>query len=177
MATSGARRRSSPGSAPPSWTTSSAPSGSDPNPVIARVLPDVRAIDRVFDYAVPPEMAGDVSVGTMVRVTLHGRRVGGWVIGLTEEPATDRVLQPIAKVRGIGPPPALVELSAWAAWRWVGPRATFLGTGSPDTAVRGLPSPTRPTPHPTAPLADDLARDAFASSPTLLRLPPARDPF
>jgi primosomal protein N' (replication factor Y) len=145
--------------------------------MIAKVLPDVRAIDRVFDYLVPPEMAGDVGVGTMVRVTLHGRRVGGWVVALTDEPATDRTLQSLAKVRGMGPPPALVALSEWAAWRWAGPRATFLGTASPATAVRGLPHPPGAAPHATAPLADDLAADAFSSSRTLLRLPPARDPF
>src|SRR5436305_1867544 len=34
-------------------------------------------------------MEGDVAVGTMVRVTLQGRRVGGWVVELTEAAATD----------------------------------------------------------------------------------------
>src|SRR5437763_1548235 len=122
-------------------------------------------------------MAGEIDVGTMVRVTLHGRRVGGWVIGLTEEPATDRALQPIAKVRGIGPPPALVDLSEWAAWRWAGPRATFLRTAPPWRAVRGLPARPVSVRYATAPVADDLAAEALASSRTLLRLPPARDPF
>jgi len=145
--------------------------------VIARVLPDVGAIDRVFDYLVPPEIAGDVTVGTMVRVTLHGRRVGGWVVELSEEAATDKALQPIAKVRGLGPPPALIELSKWAAWRWAGPRATFLGTASPATAVRGLPPAAAPATTPAAPVADDMAAEAFSSGRTLLRLPPARDPF
>jgi primosomal protein N' (replication factor Y) len=145
--------------------------------VIAKVLPEVPAIDRAFDYVVPAEMEGAVGVGTMVRVTLHGRRVGGWVIGLADEPATDRALQPIAKVRGMGPPPDLVDLSAWAAWRWAGPRATFLRTASPTTAVRGLPARAEAVAHATAPVADDLAAEAFASSRTLLRLPPARDPF
>ncbi|MBV9411736.1 MAG: hypothetical protein JO148_09070 [Acidimicrobiia bacterium] len=145
--------------------------------MIARVLPDVGAIARVFDYLVPPEMEASVTVGTMVRVTLHGRRVGGWVVELAEEPATDRALQPIAKVRGLGPPPALVELSKWAAWRWAGPRATFLGTASPATAVRGLPSAPASLPNAAVPVADDLAADAFSANRTLLRLPPARDPF
>src|SRR4051794_25615260 len=145
--------------------------------MIAKVLPDVGAIDRVFDYVVPPEMERDVTVGTMVRVTLHGRRVGGWVVGLAEKSETDRALQAIAKVRGIGPPPALVELSTWAAWRWAGPRASFLGTASPANAVRGLPSPPDRVPQAAAPVADELAVDAFAGSRTVLRLPPARDPY
>ncbi len=117
--------------------------------LIAQVLPDVPAIDRVFDYAVPDAMAGQVQVGTMVRVTLQGRRVGGWVVGLTGEPATDRPLQPLAKVRGLGPAADLVELASWAAWRWAGHRATFLRTASPDTAVRGLP-PAAPVARPVA---------------------------
>jgi primosomal protein N' (replication factor Y) len=145
--------------------------------VIARVLPDVGAIDRVFDYSIPPEMADGIAVGTMVRVSLHGRRVGGWIVELTDEPATDKVLQPIAKVRGMGPSATLVDLSAWAAWRWAGPRATFLGTASPATAVRGLPPPPERIPDSAAPVADDLAAEAFAGTRTLLRLPPARDPF
>src|SRR5438270_7639072 len=112
-------------------------------------------------------MADDVEIGTMVRVTLHGRRVGGWVVALGEESNVDRALQPIAKVRGIGPPPALVELSAWAAWRWVGPRTTFLHTASPATAVRGLPARSDGVARAAAPVADDLATEAFASSHTL----------
>ena len=145
--------------------------------MIARVLPDVRAIDRVFDYLVPPAMERDVAVGTMVRVTLQGRRVGGWVVELAETADTEKALQPIAKVRGVGPPPELLDLATWAAWRWAGPRATFLGTASPPTAVRGLPPPAAAAGSAAAAVADDLAVDAFAARPTLLRLPPARDPF
>ncbi|MCU1451146.1 MAG: priA [Acidimicrobiales bacterium] len=144
--------------------------------MIAKVLPDVPAIDRVFDYIVPPEV-GDIAVGSMVRVVLHGRRVGGWVVGLADEPGTDRPLQPIAKVRGKGPAPELLELATWAAWRWAGPRTTFLRTASPANAVRGLPTPPPPAPPATAPLADDLAADAFLGTSTVVRLPPARDAF
>ena len=145
--------------------------------MIARVLPDVRAIDRVFDYLVPPAMERDVAVGTMVRVTLQGRRVGGWVVELAETADTEKALQPIAKVRGVGPPPELLDLATWAAWRWAGPRATFLGTASPPTAVRGLPPPAAAAGSAAAAVADDLAVDAFGARRTLLRLPPARDPF
>ncbi|HMC40992.1 MAG TPA: hypothetical protein VKI19_15105, partial [Acidimicrobiales bacterium] len=102
---------------------------------VVKVLPDVPAIDRVFDYSVPPEL-GELPVGTMVRIPLHGRRVGGWVVGTANEPGTDRPLQPVAKVRGFGPPPELVDLTSWAAWRWAGPRVPFLRTASPANAVR-----------------------------------------
>src|SRR6266511_1256937 len=110
---------------------------------------------------VPEAMADQLQIGTMVRVALHGRRVGGWVVGLADEPATDRPLQPIAKVRGLGPAPELVDLAAWAAWRWAGRRPTFLRTASPETAVRGLPPAAPASPPVAAPVADDLAVEAF----------------
>ena len=46
----------------------------------ARVVPDVVGLDKAFDYAVPEGLP--VDVGTLVRVPLHGRRVGGWVVAL-----------------------------------------------------------------------------------------------
>ena len=146
--------------------------------LIARVLPDL-PVDKVFDYSVPEHLAADVRVGTMVRVSLQGRRVGGWVVGLSELPATDRALQPLAKVTGWGPAADVVALARWAAWRWAGRPAQLLGTASPPRAVRGLP--TRPPPRPaTAPPADVPPADvteAFAqpATVTVLRLPPPVD--
>ncbi|MCE2531343.1 MAG: hypothetical protein J4F44_02505 [Acidimicrobiia bacterium] len=48
------------------------------------MLTDVVALEREFDYAVPEAWQRDgraarLRVGSMVRVTLHNRRVGGWV--------------------------------------------------------------------------------------------------
>jgi primosomal protein N' (replication factor Y) len=80
-----------------------------------------------------------VAVGTIVRVPLHGRSVRGWVVGISDQPGTDRRLLPIARVSSVGPPPDLVALASWAAWRWAGPVTRFLGTASPPVAVRGLP--------------------------------------
>ena len=48
-------------------------------------------------------LAGDIRVGTMVRVALHGRRVGGWVVEVGVEPPPGVTLTPIAKVTGWGP--------------------------------------------------------------------------
>ena len=39
---------------------------------------------------------------------------------------------PLKSWLGWGPPPALVELAEWAAWRWAGPASFFLGVASPD---------------------------------------------
>ena len=44
---------------------------------VARVLPDVRGIDKTFDYVVPDKLVDHVRVGSLVRIDLHGRRVGG----------------------------------------------------------------------------------------------------
>ena len=133
---------------------------------VAQVLPDL-PLDKVFDYLVPDHLAGDVRVGTMVRVSLHGRRVGGWVVGLADRPATDRPLQPLARVTGWGPPPDVVGLARWAAWRWAGRQAQLLGTASPPRAVRALPSP--PVARPEA------APPPLVPGVTVVRVPPAGD--
>jgi primosomal protein N' (replication factor Y) len=105
-------------------------------------------------------------VGTIVRVPLHGRRVGGWVVGLADEAATDRPLQPLAKVTGWGPPADVVALARWAAWRWAGRPAQLLGTASPPRAVRGLPTPPPPRPQ---------ASTLQGTGVTVHRIPPAGD--
>ena len=56
--------------------------GSGAPPLVARVLPNVTGIDKEFDYLVPDALRGQVRVGTMVRVPLAGRRIGGWVVAL-----------------------------------------------------------------------------------------------
>jgi len=157
------------------------------------VLPDVAPLGREFDYAVPPSLAGQVAVGTRVRVPLHGRRVGGWVTGVGLDPPEGVVLAPLAAVSGLGPPPPVIELARWAAWRWAGPVTSFLSAASPDRAVRSLPEPP-PLPAPRAArlsatpsaarwpdvgalkevLADQV-RGQGPAAPILVRLPPADD--
>ncbi|MHB1536293.1 MAG: primosomal protein N' family DNA-binding protein, partial [Acidimicrobiales bacterium] len=105
---------------------------------MVRVLPDVAAIDKEFDYLVPDHLdarvgvgtvgVGTVGVGTMVRVDLSGRRVGGWVVAADVAATPGVTLRPLARVRGHGPEPVLVDLAAWAAWRWAGRRASLLAT-------------------------------------------------
>ena len=51
----------------------------------------------------------------MVRVPLHGRRVGGWVVRVDAVAPPGVELKPIAKVTGWGPPPDVVDLAQWAA--------------------------------------------------------------
>ncbi len=148
---------------------------------VVGVLPDVPAIDKVFDYIVPAAMDSDVRLGTMVRVALHGRRVGGWVVAERAGMLEGRPLQPLAKVTGWGPPPEVLALASWAARRWFGRRASLLGTASPPHAVRGLPAPRLPSPPASTVVDPELAAMASMAltgpGHRLLRLPPATDSF
>ena len=104
-----------------------------PTPVerCVRVRTDVAAVPKLFDYLVPARWAEDVRVGTRVRVELHGRRVGGWVVEDDVTPPEGVELRPLKAWSGWGPPPSVVDLAEWAAWRWAGPISFFLGVGSP----------------------------------------------
>ncbi|MGH9150004.1 MAG: hypothetical protein ACRD0F_06655, partial [Acidimicrobiales bacterium] len=66
------------------------------------VQPDGPAIGRAFDYAVPPGLGRRVEVGTMVRVDLHGRRVGGWVVSAGVPAPAGVQLRALARVSGVG---------------------------------------------------------------------------
>jgi primosomal protein N' (replication factor Y) len=114
-------------------------------------------------------MAADVRVGSLVRVPLHGRRVAGWVVadGPSGDAAAGRDLKPLLKVSSWGPPPSVVELTSWAAWRWAGRRSSLLRAASPPVMVRGLPTGRAPTMRPPAASSSSLSR--------LHRLPPATD--
>ncbi len=133
---------------------------------VCRVRPDVPALDRTFDYLVPEPMAAAVTVGTIVRVPLAGRRVRGWVVEDDVAPETDRLL-PLAKVVGAGPPADVVALCEWAAWRWAGRVPNLLRAASPPNAVRGAAS--------VATLPRSPRAAGSAPPPALLAWPPAGD--
>jgi primosomal protein N' (replication factor Y) len=107
-----------------------------------------------------------------VRIDLGGRRLGGWVVADGVVPPAGVTLRPLRGVTGYGPPPDVLELAEWAAWRWAGRPAHFLRTASPPGAVKGLPPPAagrRPSAgHP-------LAGEALAQGGAVVRLPPADD--
>ena len=144
-------------------------------PLVARVVPDLTGLDRQFDYLVPEEMRTQVQIGSLVRISLNHRRVGGWVTALgAPDPSLplDRLL-PIAKVTGIGPGQEIIDLAGWAAVRWAGRLRPFLVAGSPPGAVLRAPAPAHggPVPEPTDPLANRL----LGGGGGVLRLPPAAD--
>jgi primosomal protein N' (replication factor Y) len=148
--------------------------------LVVRVLADVSALDKEFDYLVPEAMAAQVHLGSLVRIQLQGRRVGGWVTAVGVEPPPGVVLKPLAKVSGLGPSEDLIELAAWAAWRWAGRRDRFLRTASPPTAVRALPPPSVadvPVPEAADVVAAEAARGAFdhPGGLAVIRWPPGDD--
>jgi primosomal protein N' (replication factor Y) len=110
-------------------------------PLTVTVVPDVTGLDKTFDYLVPTELHHVVRVGTMVRVPLHGRRVGGWVVRVgppTGDVAVDRLVPLLARA-GDGPSAELVDLAHWAADRWGAPRVRpLLVTASPSVRVRAV---------------------------------------
>ena len=112
---------------------------------VVRVLPDVPAIDRTFDYSVPDDLGDRVRVGAMVRVPLAGRRVAGWITELDSEPPAGTRLAEVAKVSGIGPDADTIDLCRWVAWRWAGRLATILRAASPDRMIAKPPA-VRPRP-------------------------------
>jgi primosomal protein N' (replication factor Y) len=145
-------------------------------PLIARVLPDVKGIDKSFDYLVPDAVLDQVRVGTMVRVDLHGRRVAGWVVEVTDQSVDGLRLKPLAKVTGWGPPAELVELARWAAWRWAGKPQHLLVSASPERAVAALPAASRAiAPVPVG--LDPAIKAVFDGRGGVVRLPPGRDPY
>ena len=136
-----------------------------------RVSPDVTGLDKEFDYAVPDGL--DAPVGTRVRVPLHGRRVGAWVVA-ADPPDAGVALHDVLAVSSRGPAPELVELARWAAVRWASVRIRpFLVTSSPPTNVAGLP-PSRRTGARPAPVHTGAA-ELLAGGGGMLRLPPADD--
>jgi primosomal protein N' (replication factor Y) len=109
-------------------------------------------------------MATRAQPGALVRVDLHGRRVGGWIVDDHAEPPADLVLKPLAKVSSVGPTVDVIELATWAAWRWAGVPAHFLRTASPERNVVGL--------GPSLPVAPRHADDVRVA-----RLSPTTSPY
>ena len=114
------------------------PAGSDrigetsrPAGRVVRVLPDVVGIDREFDYVVPlrgPRTVGPIG-STSARwsespVGSASRRLGHRSRCRADCPGVRLV--PLAKLSGTGPSRELIDLAAWAAWRWAGRRVPFL---------------------------------------------------
>lgn len=117
-----------------------------------------------------------IDIGSRVRVSLHGRRVGGWVVELVEhsKDVAPDALKPIATSSGIGPSADMIDLGRWASQRWCAGRLRpFLVTMSPPVVVRrpATPRRTRVVAEPTSPATTSLIERGGG----VLRLPPTVD--
>lgn len=145
---------------------------------VATVLPDLTGLDKRFDYRIPDDLSARVRVGTIVRVDLHGRRIGGWVTAISDT-SPDRPiesLKPIAKVTGQGPAAELFSLAEWAAVRWASRRIRpFLVAASPPRAVADLPRDRRHHhARPSGPMSP-ATTSILAAGGGVLRLAPRVD--
>src|SRR5471030_1465701 len=82
---------------------------------IARVVPEV-SLDRAFDYGIPEELDGQVTLGAKVRVPFKSRNLVGYVVEFPTEPFAGK-LKPILEVlsKNAFLPAILIELAQWMA--------------------------------------------------------------
>ncbi|MEI8051034.1 MAG: hypothetical protein WCI12_06335 [Actinomycetes bacterium] len=142
------------------------------------VLTEVGAVSRPLDYHLPETFTGPNTVGSRVRVPLNGRSVRGWIVPSEGTTSLSSVKDVTASL-GFGPPETVVALCRWAAWRWAGTAARFLGTASPSTLVPRLPVAPRlrtdiEVRGHLGKLGSELAGSTVA---TVVRVGPANDPF
>jgi primosomal protein N' (replication factor Y) (superfamily II helicase) len=128
------------------------------------------AVDRGFWYTIPEHLAPVITIGTIVRVPLSGRKVRGYVVelaghrdGLKEITAASSA-QSIFDLR-------LLESLEWAARHYVAPLAVLLDRSAPPN----LPlDPTAPESHPESPdLGHDVGSQMIARAASGGRKPAA----
>jgi primosomal protein N' (replication factor Y) len=153
------------------------------------VLVDVPLLhlDRPFTYRVPPSLAGQVHLGTRVKVPFGRRhRVDGWVVGRTDElpPDTRDLLRVVSPIPAFGR--AELDLFRWVADRYaaavidtlrlaIPPRVAAveksLEGGEPHPPDAGAPHPPGlGAPHPPPPVPGAPVREG---SPTPESVAPA----
>ena len=150
-------------------------------PRVVRVVPDVPAIHRRFDYSVPGRAERtSVAVGSRVRIPLHGRRVAAWVV--EDDVTSDPGVHPIdlAASSGLGPPavgrgPGRVGGLALGRARVVVPRARHPPLGwsarsRPTASTGGGPAVARGRLGGTG-----GRRPSPPGGPSVVRLAPALD--
>jgi primosomal protein N' (replication factor Y) (superfamily II helicase) len=146
------------------------------SPLVARIVPDVTGLDKEFDYIVPESLRARIALGDRVRVSLHGRRVGGWVVELNPpDAAPGRTLLPLIKWSSRGPSGEVIDLCRWVATRWGTDRLRpLLVTASAPTMV------PRIDPRPVSQRAEHATPASLANLDSrggVIRLPPTTDPL
>ncbi|WP_417562537.1 primosomal protein N' [Microbacterium sp.] len=109
---------------------------------VARVLVDspLPQLDRLFDYAIPAELAGDARPGVRVRVPLRtaGRMIEGYLVDIVDADPADRPLSDLDAVVSPVPvlTPALYALARRVADRAAGGANDILRLVVPKRMVR-----------------------------------------
>ena len=147
-------------------------------PKTVRVIPDLPALSKEFDYFVPDDwvdsgLASRLRVGSMVRVQLGHRTIGAWVSEVNPKSVSNVELLPLKKFSSEGPSEEVVHLARWAAKRWHGPISRLLKTSSPPKMVKSVP-PTRSS-SPISASKSEIVSSAFGSDPAVVRIPPNGD--
>lgn len=109
----------------------------DPVALVAVDIP-LHSLDRLFDYAVPPELSETAQVGCRVKVRFHGRQVSGWVVARQAASEHPGALLPLSKVVSPEPvlPPQIARLCRSVADRYAGTLADVLRTAVPPRHAR-----------------------------------------
>ncbi len=97
--------------------------------MIARVSLEI-ALRKEFDYLIPPDLAGQVDVGSRVQVPFGARKILGVVTALAEESAHTN-LKPVLKVIGAQ---TLVTPKVLKLARWIGEYYCC----APETALKSV---------------------------------------
>ncbi|WP_290370750.1 primosomal protein N' [Ruania suaedae] len=112
---------------------------------VAQVLVDVPLphLDRTFDYAVPPELDGEVHPGVRVKVRFAGQERDGYVVGRTRGSEHAGSLSPLRKVPSAVAvlTPQILRLARSVARRYAGTTTDVLRLALPPrhaTAERSV---------------------------------------
>jgi primosomal protein N' (replication factor Y) len=129
---------------------------------VAQVIPELPtfAVDDGFAYRIPDTL-GEVSVGSMVRVPLGGRRVRGYVVDVRDVAPTGRPLKDLIAVSGDYSvfDERLLQTLRWSAVYYVAPLGAVLGRAAPPNLPRRRTSEGFP---PVDPIAAPLPAVATA---------------
>jgi primosomal protein N' (replication factor Y) len=112
-----------------------------PPPAVARVAIDAAACDRLFDYAIPADMAGRVQIGSRVNVPFGRRRAAGYIVQLSDR-SDFPALKPLLSVEGDAPLIArdLLPLARWMADYYCAPVEACVRTVLPGAVRRAASS-------------------------------------
>lgn len=107
--------------------------------VYAEVIVDIAAdaLDRTYDYRIPPALTGQICPGRRVIVPFANRTVQGVVVRLTDRPAVTEVKEIAALIEESAPvPPALIQLADWTSERYLCRRRDSLRCVGPPGVTR-----------------------------------------